>query len=47
VGTLAAAEGSVVVPICAKIEAELSDMSAEEKVVFLEDMGLHEPGLIA
>jgi len=38
-------EGSVVVPICAKIEAELSDMSADEKLVFLEDMGLHEPGL--
>lgn len=42
---LAASEGSVVVPICAKIEAELSDMSAEEKVVFLKDMGLDEPGL--
>jgi ribosome-binding ATPase len=42
---LAAGEGSVVVPICAKIEAELSDMSAEEKVVFLKDMGLDEPGL--
>lgn len=42
---LAASEGSVVVPICAKIEAELSDMSAEEKVAFLKDMGLDEPGL--
>jgi GTP-binding protein YchF len=42
---LAAAEGSVVVPICAKIEAELSDMNAEEKVAFLKDMGLDEPGL--
>ncbi len=38
-------EGSVTVPICAKIEAELSDMSTEEKVAFLADMGLNEPGL--
>ncbi|HKQ30425.1 MAG TPA: redox-regulated ATPase YchF [Burkholderiales bacterium] len=42
---LAADEGSVVVPICAKIEAELSDMNADEKVAFLKDMGLEEPGL--
>jgi GTP-binding protein YchF len=42
---LARQENSVVVPICAKIEAELSDMSDEEKVAFLADMGLDEPGL--
>jgi len=42
---LAAEEGSVVVPICAKIEAELSDMAEEDKVAFLADMGLDEPGL--
>jgi GTP-binding protein YchF len=42
---LAESEGSAVVPICAKIEAELSDMDAEEKVAFLKDMGLEEPGL--
>jgi hypothetical protein len=42
---LAAEENSVVVPICAKIEAELSDMSDEDKVTFLADMGLAEPGL--
>ncbi len=42
---LAVEEGSVVVPICAKIEAELSDMSEEDKVAFLADMGLDEPGL--
>jgi len=42
---LALAENSVVVPICAAIEAELADMNAEEKQVFLADMGLEEPGL--
>jgi GTP-binding protein YchF len=42
---LARAENSVVVPICAAIEAELADMNAEEKLVFLADMGLEEPGL--
>ena len=42
---LALSENSVVVPICARIEAELADMNAEEKQVFLADMGLKEPGL--
>ncbi|MHB8623431.1 MAG: redox-regulated ATPase YchF [Sulfuricaulis sp.] len=45
VEALARAENSVVVPICAAIEAELADMNAEEKRVFLADMGLEEPGL--
>jgi hypothetical protein len=42
---IAAAEGSVVVPICAAIEAELSGMTADEKMEFLKEMGLDEPGL--
>jgi len=42
---LAQAEHTTVVPICAAIEAELADMDAEEKKVFLADMGLEEPGL--
>ena len=41
----AAAEGSEVVVICAKIEAELSELDDEEKAMFLEDMGIDEPGL--
>lgn len=41
----AAAEGSEVVVICAKIEAELSELEDEEKAMFLEDMGITEPGL--
>jgi hypothetical protein len=41
----AAAEGSIVVPVCASIEAEIADMSDEDKAVFLADMGMDEPGL--
>jgi ribosome-binding ATPase len=40
-----AAEGAPVVAVCAAIEAEIADMSAEDKAVFLEDMGMTEPGL--
>jgi GTP-binding protein YchF len=42
---LAAEEGSMVVPISAAIEAELSGMGPEEKTEFLADMGLKEAGL--
>jgi hypothetical protein len=42
---LAAAEGSIVVPVCASIESEIADMSDEDKAVFLADMGMDEPGL--
>ncbi|HEX4333516.1 MAG TPA: redox-regulated ATPase YchF, partial [Usitatibacter sp.] len=38
-------EGAPVVAICAKIEAEIADLSGEEKLVFLSDLGLAEPGL--
>ena len=41
----AQAEGSIVVPVCASIEAEIADMSDEDKAVFLADMGMDEPGL--
>jgi hypothetical protein len=41
----AQAEGAPVVAICAAIEAEMVDMSDEDKQVFLEDLGLDEPGL--
>jgi len=42
---LAAREKAPVVAVCAAIEAEIGDMSEEDKTVFLEDMGMHEPGL--
>ena len=41
----AAAEGSEVVVICAKIEAELSELDDDERIMFLEDMGISEAGL--
>ena len=41
----AAREKAPVVAVCAAIEAEIGDMSDEDKAVFLEDMGMHEPGL--
>jgi len=41
----AAKEGAPVVAVCAKVEAEIADLSDEDKQVFLADMGMHEPGL--
>ncbi|WP_297832300.1 redox-regulated ATPase YchF [Thermomonas sp.] len=41
----AEAEGAQVVPVCAAIEEELSQLDADERDVFLADMGLDEPGL--
>jgi GTP-binding protein YchF len=38
-------ESAPVVAICAKIEAEISDLEDEDKGIFLEEMGLDEPGL--
>jgi GTP-binding protein YchF len=38
-------EGAPVVAACAKVEAEIADLSDEDKEVFLADMGMHEPGL--
>ena len=46
VKTYAAAEGSEVLPICARMEEELSELeSEEEKQIFLEELGLKESGL--
>lgn len=42
---IAAEENSEVLPICAEIEAEISGMEPEEKMLFLSDMGLEESGL--
>lgn len=42
---IAAEENSEVLPICAEIEAEISSMEPEEKMMFLSDMGLEESGL--
>lgn len=42
---IAEAEGSRVVPICGKIEEELSQMEPEDRQMFLEELGLHQSGL--
>ena len=42
---VAEAEGAEVIPVCAGIEAEISELEPEEKKAFLEDMGMSEPGL--
>jgi ribosome-binding ATPase len=41
----AAAEGAPVVAVCAAIEAEIADLDGDDKLVFLADLGLAEPGL--
>ncbi len=42
---IAESENAVVVPICNKIEAEISELEDDEKSMFLEEMGMEEPGL--
>ena len=41
----AAKEGAPVVPISASIEAQIADLSDEDKKIFLDDLGMDEPGL--
>ena len=41
----AKAEGSEVLPICAQMEADISGMDEEEKLMFLSDLGLEHSGL--
>jgi GTP-binding protein YchF len=38
-------EGAIVVAVCAEIESELSEMDDEDRVEFMADLGLEEPGL--
>ncbi len=40
-----AAEGAQILPICAKIEEELSSLDDEEKMMFLEELNLEQSGL--
>ncbi|MDR0275323.1 MAG: redox-regulated ATPase YchF [Burkholderiaceae bacterium] len=41
----AARQNAPVVAICAKLEADMADMSGEDKALFLQEMGQTEPGL--
>ena len=45
VKAIAEAEHAAVLPICAKIEEDIADMEADDKAMFLEDLGLEESGL--
>ena len=45
VRSIAAEEHAAVLPICARMEAEIADMDGEDKELFLEDLGLEESGL--
>ena len=46
VRAIAEEEGAVLVPVCNKIEAEIAELDDEdEKLMFLESMGMEEPGL--
>jgi ribosome-binding ATPase YchF (GTP1/OBG family) len=38
-------EKAPVVAVCAKVEAEIADLSDADKEIFLADMGMSEPGL--
>ena len=42
---IAAERGCPVIPICSKLEAEIQELPAEERPMFLEEAGLKEPGL--
>jgi ribosome-binding ATPase len=41
----AAREGAPVVPVSASIESQIAELSDEDKKLFLEDLGMKEPGL--
>ena len=41
----ARSEGSDVIVVCAKIEAEMAELEDDEKIMFLEEMGINESGL--
>ena len=42
---IAEQDGSIVVPICNKLEAEIAELEDDERAEFLQEMGMDEPGL--
>lgn len=42
---IAEQEGAVVVPVCNKLESEISELEDDERDEFLQDLGMEEPGL--
>ncbi|MAC34519.1 MAG: redox-regulated ATPase YchF [Haliea sp.] len=45
VKSVAAEEGAVVVAICNKLESEIVELADDERLEFLQDLGMEEPGL--
>src|SRR5690606_7599138 len=45
VTAIAKEEGAVVVAVCNKLEAEIADLEGDDKQMFLDEMGMTEPGL--
>lgn len=45
VQAIAAQEGSVVVPVCAAVEADIAELDDDERDEFMAELGLKEPGL--
>ena len=45
VNAIAAEENAIVVAICNKLEAEIAELDNEERLEFLQDLGMEEPGL--
>jgi GTP-binding protein YchF len=45
VNGIAEEEGAVVVAVCNKIEAEIAELDDDDKMEFLQEMGMDEPGL--
>ena len=41
----AASEGAQVIPVCAKLEAEIAELDGDEKKMFLDDLGIAQSGL--
>jgi hypothetical protein len=45
VNEIAAQENAMVVPICNKLESEIAELANEERLEFLQELGMDEPGL--
>lgn len=45
VAEIAATEGAQVLPVCAKMEAEIAELEGEDRQMFLEELGIEESGL--
>ena len=45
VASIADSDGSALVPVCNKIESEIAELDDDEKLDFISDLGVDEPGL--